>query len=52
VNSPYGRHVLLYNHANAKFYDVDVHTGEKPFRRLAWHPSENFAVGAVHNYMW
>ena len=52
--SPYGRHVLLYNHQDRKCYEVDVdpNKDEKPFRRLAWHPTGNFAAGAVHNLYW
>jgi len=47
--APHGRQVMLYNHADSRFYEVDVHADELPFRRLAWHPTENYAAGAVHN---
>jgi WD40 repeat protein len=49
---PNGRAVLLYDSTAGKFYEVDCHRDELPFRKLAWRPGGDFAVGAVHNSRW
>jgi len=47
---PYGQHVLVFDHADQKFYEVDTHPDDKPFRKIAWQPSGAFAVGAINNF--